>query len=78
MEQRPFCGAQLVLQSSVLTVFDLDKVNVTLKNAEIFGSVLDVISSDVILLSPIDFPSTWYPIINVVFLLFVKLSLHVA
>jgi hypothetical protein len=33
-------GAQLVLQSSVLTVLDLDEVNVTLKNAEIFGSML--------------------------------------
>ena len=34
------CGAQLVLLSSVLTVLDLDEVNVTLENAEIFGSVL--------------------------------------
>ena len=33
-------GAQLVLRSSVLTVLDLDEVNVTLKNAKIFGSVL--------------------------------------
>ena len=33
-------GAQLVLRSTVLTVLDLDNVNVTLKNAEIFGSVL--------------------------------------
>ena len=33
-------GAQLVLRSSVLTVLDLDEVNVTLGNAEIFGSVL--------------------------------------
>ena len=33
-------GAQLVLRSSVLKVLDLDEVNVTLKNAEIFGSVL--------------------------------------
>ena len=33
-------GAQLVLQSSVLTVLNLDEVNVTLENAEIFGSVL--------------------------------------
>jgi hypothetical protein len=33
-------GAQLVLRSSVLTVLDLDEVNVTLKNAEIFGSVM--------------------------------------
>jgi len=32
-------SAQLVLQSSVLTVLDLDEVNVTLKNADIFGSV---------------------------------------
>ena len=31
---------QLVLQSSVLTVLDLDELNVTLENAEIFGSVL--------------------------------------
>jgi hypothetical protein len=34
------CGAQLVLRSSVLTVLDLDEVNVTLENAEIFGPVL--------------------------------------
>ena len=34
------CGAQLVLRSSVLTVLDRDEVNVTLKNAKIFGSVL--------------------------------------
>ena len=32
--------AHLVLRSSVLTVLDFDEVNVTLKNAEIFGSVL--------------------------------------
>ena len=31
---------QLVMRSSVLTVFDLDEVNVTLENADIFGSVL--------------------------------------
>ena len=41
MEQRPLLlflrGAQLVLWSSVLTVLDLDEVNVTLENAEIFG-----------------------------------------
>ena len=34
------CGAQLVLRSSVLTVLNLDEVNVTLGNAETFGSVL--------------------------------------
>jgi hypothetical protein len=34
------CGAQLVLQSSVLTILDVNEVNVTLKNAEVFGSVL--------------------------------------
>jgi hypothetical protein len=33
-------GAQLVLQSSVVIVLDLDEVNVTLEDAEIFGSVL--------------------------------------
>ena len=33
-------GAQLVLRSSVLTVLDLDEVNVTLEKGEIFGSVL--------------------------------------
>jgi hypothetical protein len=34
-------GAELILRLSVLTVFDLDKVNVTLtENAEIFGLVL--------------------------------------
>jgi hypothetical protein len=30
-------GAQLVLRSSVLTVLDLDEVNVTLKDAETLG-----------------------------------------
>ena len=34
------CGAQQVLLSSVLTVLDLDGVNVTLTNAEVFGSVM--------------------------------------
>jgi hypothetical protein len=34
------CGAQLVLRSSFLTVLDLEEVNVTLKNAEILGSML--------------------------------------
>jgi hypothetical protein len=33
-------GAQLVQRSSVFTVLDLNEVNVTLENAEIFGSVL--------------------------------------
>ena len=33
-------GAQLDLRSSVLAVLDLGEVNVTLKNSEIFGSVL--------------------------------------
>ena len=33
-------GARLVLRSSVLTLLDLDKVDATLKNAAIFGSVL--------------------------------------
>ena len=33
-------GAQLVLRSSVLTVLDLDEVDVTLESAEVFGSVL--------------------------------------
>ena len=33
------CGAQLVLRSSVLTILDLDEVNVTSKN-ETFGLVL--------------------------------------
>ena len=33
-------GAQLVLQSSVLAVLDVNEVNVTLKNAETFRSVL--------------------------------------
>jgi hypothetical protein len=32
--------AQLLLQSNVLSVLDLDEMNVTLKNVEIFGSVL--------------------------------------
>ena len=33
-------GAQLIVRSSVLTVLDPDEVNVTLENADIFGSVL--------------------------------------
>ena len=33
-------GAQLVLRLSVLTVLNFDEVNVTLENAEFFGSVL--------------------------------------
>ena len=33
-------GAQLVLRCIVLTVLDLDEVNVTLEDAEIFGAVL--------------------------------------
>ena len=33
-------GAQLVLRSSVLIVVDLNEVDVTLENTEIFGSVL--------------------------------------
>ena len=34
------CGVQLVLRSGVLTVLDLDKVDVTPRFAEDFGSVL--------------------------------------
>jgi hypothetical protein len=34
------CGVQLVLRFGVLTVLDLDKVDVTLRFAEVFGSVL--------------------------------------
>ena len=34
------CGVQLVLRSSVLTVLDLDKVDVTPRFAEVFRSVL--------------------------------------
>jgi hypothetical protein len=34
------CGIQLVLRSGVLTVLDLDKVNVTLRFAEVFRLVL--------------------------------------
>ena len=34
------CGVQLVLRSGVLTVLDLDKVDVTLRFAEVFRSVL--------------------------------------
>ena len=33
-------GAQLVLRSSVITVLDLNEVDVMLSNAEIFGPVL--------------------------------------
>ena len=35
--------AQLVLRSSVLTVLDLNEINVTLENAEIFGLVLGAV-----------------------------------
>ena len=34
------CGVQLVLRSGVLTVLDLDEVDVTPRFAEVFGSVL--------------------------------------
>ena len=34
------CGVQLVLRSGVLTIFDLDEVDVTPRFAEVFGSVL--------------------------------------
>ena len=34
------CGVQLVLRSGVLTVLDLEGMDVTLENAEIFGPVL--------------------------------------
>ena len=33
-------GAQLVMRSNILTVLDLDGMDVTIKNTEIFGSVL--------------------------------------
>jgi len=34
------CGVQLVLWSGVFTILDLDKVDVTPRFAEVFGSVL--------------------------------------
>ena len=34
------CGVQLILRSGVLTVLDLDKVDVTPRFAEVFRSVL--------------------------------------
>ena len=34
------CGVQLVLRSGILTVLDLDKVDVTPRFAEVLGSVL--------------------------------------
>ena len=34
------CGVQLVLRSGVLTILDLDKVDVTSRYAEVFRSVL--------------------------------------
>ena len=34
------CGVQLVLRSGVLTILDLDKMDVTPRFAEVFGSVL--------------------------------------
>ena len=35
-----FCGIQLVLRSDVLTILDLDEVDVTPSFAEVFRSVL--------------------------------------
>ena len=35
------CGVQLVLRSVVLTVLNLDEVDVTPRFAEVFGSMLD-------------------------------------
>ena len=35
-----FCGVQLVLRSGVLTILDLDKVDVTPRFADVFRSVL--------------------------------------
>jgi hypothetical protein len=35
-----FCGVQLVLRSGVLTILDLDEVDVTPRFAEVFRSVL--------------------------------------
>ena len=34
------CGVQLVLRSGVVTILDLDEVDVTPRFAEVFGSVL--------------------------------------
>ena len=34
------CGIQLVLRSGIITVLDLDAVDVTLRFAEVFRSVL--------------------------------------
>jgi len=34
------CGVQLVLRSSVLTILDLDKMDVTPRFVEVFGSML--------------------------------------
>ena len=34
------CGVQLILRSGVLTILDLDEVDVTPRFAEVFGSML--------------------------------------
>ena len=39
------CGVQLVLRSGVLTVLDLDKVDVTPRLAEVFRSLLSGVGS---------------------------------
>ena len=41
------CGVQLVLRSGVLTVLDLDKVDVTLRFAEVFRSVLSGVGGSI-------------------------------
>jgi len=42
------CGVQLVLRSGVLTVLNLDKVDVTPRFAEVFSNGLKDISLDVV------------------------------
>ena len=41
------CGVQLVLRSGVLTILDLDKVDVTPRFAEVFRSMLSGVSGSI-------------------------------
>ena len=41
------CGVQLVLRSGVLTILDLDKVDVTPRFAEVFGSMLSGVGGSI-------------------------------
>ena len=51
------CGEQLVLRSGVLTILDLDEVDVTPSVAEVFGSVLSGVGG-----SAVGWRCCWGPI----------------